>query len=85
MIRLISNLLNFFCLDVAQGRIRGWAPNKTRTHSCRFAITLRKVPLFRVIRSQTVQRKMGHVTASFMFKKSFKVYVFAPRLIRQTF
>ena len=25
-----------FCLDVAQGHMK-WAPNETRTHSCRFA------------------------------------------------
>ena len=31
-----GNLLSFFCLDVAQGHIKG-APNETRTHSCRFA------------------------------------------------
>ena len=35
---LYSNLLSFFffCLDVAQGHMKG-APNETRTHSCRFA------------------------------------------------
>ena len=31
-----GNLLSFFCLDVAQGHMKG-APNETRTHSCRFA------------------------------------------------
>ena len=34
-IRIFGNLLSF-CLDVAQGHMKG-APNETRTHSCRFA------------------------------------------------
>ena len=35
----ISNLLSF-CLDAVQGHMN-WTPNKTRTHSCRFASQVR--------------------------------------------